>query len=90
MPNVLIHGTAVYVRPETFKHFSLQLDATLCMFYYCRVTLHVSDVKRPLSGALKKLARRPLVQMLQLQVGHHITILGTNCNTCTRGRSTRF
>jgi len=24
-----------------------QLDATLCRFYFCRVTLHVSGVKRP-------------------------------------------
>ena len=30
-----------------------QLDATLCRFYYCRVTLHVSGVKRPSSGILK-------------------------------------
>ena len=30
-----------------------QLDATLCRFYLCRVTLHVSGVKRPSSGILK-------------------------------------
>ena len=30
-----------------------QLDATLCKFYFCRVTLHVSGVKRPSSGVLK-------------------------------------
>jgi len=30
-----------------------QLDATLCRFYFCRVTLHVSGVKRPSSGVLK-------------------------------------
>ena len=30
-----------------------QLDATLYRFYFCRVTLHVSDVKRPSSGVLK-------------------------------------
>jgi hypothetical protein len=41
-----------------------QLDATLCRFYFCRVTLHVSGVKRPSSGVLKKLARQPLVQVL--------------------------
>ena len=29
------------------------LDATLCKFYFCRVTLHVSGVKRPSSGELK-------------------------------------
>ena len=30
-----------------------QLDITLCRFYFCRVTLHVSGVKRPSSGVLK-------------------------------------
>ena len=30
-----------------------QLDATLCGFYFCRVTLHVSGVKRPSSGVFK-------------------------------------
>ena len=48
-------------RPRQIKH---QLDATLCRFYFCRVTLHVSGVKRPSSGVLKKLARRPLVHAL--------------------------
>ena len=41
-----------------------QLDATLCRLYFCRVTLHVSGVKHPSSGVLKKLAQRPLVQVL--------------------------
>ena len=31
----------------------LQLDATLFRFYFCRVTLHVSGVKRPSSGVFK-------------------------------------
>jgi len=30
-----------------------QLDATLCRFCFCRVTLNVSGVKRPSSGVLK-------------------------------------
>jgi hypothetical protein len=30
-----------------------QIDATLCRFYFCRVTLHVSGVKRPSSGVFK-------------------------------------
>ena len=30
-----------------------QLDATLCRFYFCRVTLHVSGVKRTSSGVFK-------------------------------------
>jgi len=29
------------------------LDATLCRFYFCRVSLHVSGVKRPSSGVFK-------------------------------------
>ena len=73
-----------------------QLDATLCRFYFCRVTLHVSGVRRPSSGVLKS---------WHGTVGHHITILGTkllfvpnvvmwwptcNYNTCTRGRRASF
>jgi len=34
-----------------------QRDATLCRIYFCRLTLHVSGVKRPSSGVLK-LARQ--------------------------------
>jgi hypothetical protein len=30
-----------------------QRDATLCRFYFCKLTLHVSGVKRPSSGVLK-------------------------------------
>ena len=30
-----------------------QLDATLCRFYFCRLTLHVSGVRRPSSGVFK-------------------------------------
>jgi hypothetical protein len=30
-----------------------QIDATLCRFYFCRVTLHISGVKRPSSGVFK-------------------------------------
>ena len=30
-----------------------QLDATLCRFYFCRVTLRVSGVKCPSSGVFK-------------------------------------
>ena len=30
-----------------------QLDATMCRFYFCRVTLHVSGVKRPSLGVFK-------------------------------------
>jgi len=31
----------------------MTFDATLCRFYFCRVTLHVSGVKRPSSVVFK-------------------------------------
>jgi len=52
-----------------------QLDATLCRFYFCKVTLHVSGASAHHQEYLK-LARRPLVHVLSLQVGHHISLLG--------------
>jgi len=41
---------SVYRSISEIKH---RLDATLCRFYFCRVTLHVSGVKRPSSGVFK-------------------------------------
>ena len=35
------------IKSRQIKH---QLDATLCRFYFCRVILHVSGVRRPSSG----------------------------------------
>ena len=52
-----------------------QLDATLCRFYFCRVTLHVSGASAHHQEYLK-LVRGPLVHMLSLQVSHHISLLG--------------
>jgi len=52
-----------------------QLDATLCRFYFCRVTLHVSGASAHHQEYLK-LERRPLVHVLSLQVSHHISLLG--------------
>ena len=52
-----------------------QLDATLCTFYFCRVTLHVSGASAHHQEYLK-LVRRPLVHVLSLQVSHHISLLG--------------
>ena len=52
-----------------------QLDATLCRFYYCRVTLHVSGASTRHQEYLK-LVQRPLVHVLSLQVSHHISLLG--------------
>ena len=52
-----------------------QLDATLCRFYFCRVTLHVSGASADHQEYLK-LVQRPLVHVLSLQVCHHISLLG--------------
>ena len=55
-----------------------QLDATLCRFYFCRVTLHVSGVSAHHQEYLK-LVQRPLVHVFcMLQ------------NTRTSGRCTSF
>ena len=51
-----------------------QLDATLCRFYFRRVTLHVSGASAHHQEYLK-LVRRPLVHVLSLQVSHHISLL---------------
>ena len=40
----------LFLQSHSIKH---QLDATMCRFYFCRVTLHVSGVKRPSSGVFK-------------------------------------
>ena len=52
-----------------------QLDATLCRFYFCRVTLHVPGASAHHHEYLK-LVQRPLVHVLSLQVSHHISLLG--------------
>ena len=52
-----------------------QLDATLCRFYFCRVTLHVSGASAHHQEYLK-LVNRSLVHVLSLQVSHHISLLG--------------
>jgi len=52
-----------------------QLDATLCRFYFCRVTLHVSGARAHHQEYLK-LVQRSLVHVLSLQVSHHISLLG--------------
>ena len=52
-----------------------QLDATLCRFYFCRVTLHVSGASTHHQEYLK-LVQPLLVHVLSLQVSHHISLLG--------------
>ena len=56
-----------------------QLDATLCRFYFCRVTLHVLSASAHHKDYLK-LVRRPLVHVLSMQVSYHI-LLGSELNT---------
>ena len=56
-----------------------QLDATLCRFYFCRVTLYVSGASAHHQEYLK-LVQRPLVLVLSLQVSHHISLLGPEAN----------
>ena len=80
-----------------------QLDATLCRFYFCRITLHVSGASAHHQEYLKQV-QRPLVHVLSLQVSHHTSLLGPkaegpnkemwwltcNDNTCTSGRCSSF
>ena len=56
-----------------------QLDATLCRFYFCRVTLHVSGASA-LHQEYLKLVWWPLLRVLSLQVIHHIFLLGPELN----------
>ena len=61
-----------------------QLDATLCRFYFCGVTLHVSGASAHHQEYLK-LVQRPLVHVLSLQVSHHISLLGPELNAYREG-----
>ena len=58
-----------------------KLDATLCRFYFCRVTLHVSGARAHHREYLK-LVQRPLVHVLSLQVSHHISLSGPKIRRC--------
>ena len=68
-PHILLNCN---IRYSQMKH---QLHATLCRFYFCRVTLHVSGASAHHQEYLK-LVQRPLVHVLSLQVSHHISLLG--------------
>ena len=67
-----------YLLISQMKH---QLDATLCRFYFCRLTLHVSGASAHHQEYLK-LVRRPLVHVLSLQVSHHISSFLKSHSTC--------
>jgi hypothetical protein len=71
-------------RQDYFGQMIHQLDATLCRFYFCRVTLHVSGASAHYQEYLK-LVQRPLVQVLSLQVSHHISLLGPELNAYRKG-----
>jgi len=69
-----ISCNAVFGNPSTQPHVASQikhqLDATLCRFYFCRATLHVSGASAHYQEYLK-LVQRPLARVLSLQVSHH-------------------
>ena len=71
----------LHVSISQMKH---QPDATLCRFYFCRVTLHVSGATAHHQEYLK-IVQRPLVHVLSLQVSHHISLLGPELNACREG-----
>ena len=72
MKNVAVEGTGklfgfklsdiIYSFLSQMKH---QLDATLCRFYFCRVTLHVSGASAHHQEYLK-LVQWPLLHVLSL------------------------
>jgi len=51
-PDVFFFKFCVSVH-HSISQMKHQLDATLCRFYFCRITLHVSGDKRPSSGVFK-------------------------------------
>ena len=57
-----------------------QLDATLCMFYFCVVTLHASGVKRPSSGVFKTITAATGTCVIVAGKSSHLLIrAGTEC-----------
>ena len=71
-------------RSHLLSQMKHQLDATLCRFYFCRVTLHVSGASAHHQEYLK-LVKRPFVHVLSLQVSHHISLLGPELNAYREG-----
>ena len=53
LTNTLPYITFVFSVHRSISQMKHHLDVTLCRFYFCRVTLHVSGVKCPSSGVLK-------------------------------------
>ena len=67
------YPTKFYI--QILSQMKHQLDATLCRFYFCIVTLHVSGASAHHQEYFK-LVERPLVHVLSLQVSHNISLLG--------------
>ena len=65
-----------------------QLDATLCRFYFCRVTLHVSGAKGPSSGVLKNWYGGPCI--VAGRSSHHHIRGETAVSPLICGRRTSF
>ena len=82
---MFILRTYICFRWNSLSQMKHQLDATLCRFYFCRVTLHVSGASAHHQEYLK-LVQRPLVHVLSLQVSHHISLLGLELNDDGRSR----
>ena len=57
-----------------------QLDATMCRFYFCSVTLHVSGEKRPSSGVFKTSTAATGTCVIVAGKSSHLLIrAGTEC-----------
>ena len=76
------------IQHYTIRQMKHQLDAALCRFYFCRVTLHVSGASAHHQEYLK-LVQRPLLHVLSLQVSHHISLLGPEAliRRCTEAQN---
>ena len=56
-----------------------QLDATLCRFYFCRITLHNFGRKRPSSGVFKTSKAATVTYVIVAGKSSHLLIrAGTN------------
>jgi len=89
---------------ENLSQIKHQLDATMCRFYFCRVTLHGLGVKRPSSWVLKTGTAAPGTGVIVAgRSSHHhirdetrfvpnVVMWWSTCNynTCTRGLRASF
>ena len=66
---------------HSISQIKRQLDATLCRFYFCRVTLHVSGVKRPSSGVFKTGAAATVTCVIVAGKSSHLLIRAGTAHT---------